>query len=828
MRSGFWALASLATHWRRRPVQLLAMIAGLSAATALWSGVQALNAEARASYAQAAQTLTAQSDALVSADGGPIPQETYIAMRRAGWQVSPVIEGVVLLGGRPVNVTGVDVLTLPRGGLGPAAGDSAGAGDGETESDADLSAFLSPGHTWMAPETMRALGLSEGDAAQADGGATLPPAQARPGMAPGTAMLDVGAAQSALGMQGQVTQLLIAGPNSLGAPRLENLAPELRRVAPDENDDLERLTASFHLNLTAFGLLAFVVGLFIVYSAAGLAFEQRLSMMRTMRACGVSRRTLAGALLAELTLLALIAGMIGVALGYAIASMLLPGVAITLSGLYGAPAPGSLSIRPEWWASGLAMSLLGALAALGASLARAWRLPVLAPAQPVAWMMAQRKWMRLQAAASVLLLAACAMLLMFGDGLAMGFAAMATLLLGAALALPPCLSALLRAGQRAARTSIAEWFWADARREMSGLSLALMALLLALGANIGVGSMVGGFRNVFTEWLDQRLAADLYLNIFQPEQMEEAARFLRARVDVVSALPIARAEAQIEAWPIEVEGFSDDPMYRATWPLTSADADWDAVARGEAALISEQLAQHFDLSPGDTLTLPAPAGDWALQVAGVYADYGNPRGQVRVEIGAMLQRWPEARPSSLEIVTRPGATQDVMAALRAQFGSTLGPMMEQDSVKRLSLTIFDRTFAVTAALNVLTLGVAGAALLASLAALAEQRLPQLAPLWALGVRRKRLAQMELGKTLALAALTAVLAIPLGVALAWLLVAVINVEAFGWRLPLHVFPLQWLMLFALALLAALLAGAGPALRLARTRPAALAKVFANER
>ncbi len=102
---------------------------------------------------------------------------------------------------------------------------------------------------------------------------------------------------------------------------------------------LERLTDSFHLNLTAFGLLSFFVGLFIVNSAIGLAFEQRLPVLRTLRACGVSARMLNGVLVLELVSLALIAGLIGLVCGYFIAGALLPDVAASLRGLYGAQIP---------------------------------------------------------------------------------------------------------------------------------------------------------------------------------------------------------------------------------------------------------------------------------------------------------------------------------------------------------------------------------------------------------------------------------------------------------------------------------------------------------
>src|SRR6185295_5398847 len=148
----------------------------------------------------------------------------------------------------------------------------------------------------------------------------------------------------------------------------------------DAATDLERLTDSFHLNLNAFGLLSFFVGLFIVNSAVGLAFEQRLPMLRTLRACGVSARVLNSVLVVELVSLALVAGLVGLVCGYFIAAALLPDVAASLRGLYGAQIPGQLTLKPQWWIAGIAISILGALAAAAASLTKALRMPLLATA----------------------------------------------------------------------------------------------------------------------------------------------------------------------------------------------------------------------------------------------------------------------------------------------------------------------------------------------------------------------------------------------------------------------------------------------------------------
>ena len=150
----------------------------------------------------------------------------------------------------------------------------------------------------------------------------------RDGLAPDTLLVDIGVAQSALGMTGKVSRLLLdPDAHADKLPLADVAGTSLRVVAAVEESDLARLTDSFHLNLTAFGFLAFFVGLFIVHSAIGLAFEQRLGTMRTMRALGTSSRTLTAMLLAELLSLALIAGAIGVVCGYLIAGALIPDVA---------------------------------------------------------------------------------------------------------------------------------------------------------------------------------------------------------------------------------------------------------------------------------------------------------------------------------------------------------------------------------------------------------------------------------------------------------------------------------------------------------------------
>jgi putative ABC transport system permease protein len=726
------------------------------------------------------------------ADGSAVPLAIYADLRRAGFPVSPVIEGP--LPGTDLRLIGSDPLTLPS---------AARLLDPQT---LDLQGFVSvEGELLLNPDVAKLLPTD------------LPPSRATSDLPQGIALTDIAVADRLLGQPG-IAYLLLP-------PDAAEIAPPAGMAAqrPTAGEDIARLTDSFHLNLTAFGLLAFAVGLFIVYSAIGLAFEQRRPMFRTLRALGLSAAALTGLLLAELLLLSLIAGAIGVGLGYLVAAALLPDVAATLRGLYGAEVAGTLALRPSWWLAGLGISVVGTLVAAGQSLWRLWHLPLLATAQPRAWAREAARGLRWQAAAGFALLALAFGLGLWGVGLWAGFGLLAALLLGAALLLPVFLYALTLAAGRMARGVLAQWFWADTRQQLPGLSLALMALMLALAANVGVGTMVGSFRQTFTGWLDQRLASELYITARTTDEAAQMVDWLTPRTTAI--LPIWSAETTISGQPAEVYGMTDHATYRDNWPMLLARPDtWDRLAAGQAVLVNEQLYRRSGLSLGDLVDLPGGA----LPVAGVYSDYGNPRPQIIIATDLLVARFPDIPRLRYGLRVDPAQSDPLAQELRDAFDLPDGAVLDNTRIKTMSLQVFERTFAVTGALNVLTLAVAGVAIFASLMTLSGMRVVQLAPVWALGLTKGRLAALDFARTLVLAVLTLVIALPLGLVLAWALLAVVNVAAFGWRLPMYLFPADWLVLAGFTLIAAALAALGPWRRLARMAPADLLKVFANGR
>jgi putative ABC transport system permease protein len=396
------------------------------------------------------------------------------------------------------------------------------------------------------------------------------------------------------------------------------------------------------------------------------------------------------------------------------------------------------------------------------------------------------------------------------------------LLIGAALALPAITAYILTLLQKHTVAPVWAWFWADTRQQLPGLSLALMALLLAVSANIGVSTMVSSFRLTFVSFLDQRLAPELFVEVNSADQSVALETFLGSRK--IEILPLLTTQVTMLEQTVALYGVRVGQTYRDHWVfLDETPAAWDLVETKNAVVVNEQLARRADLWVGDLVQITT---DLALPIAAVVGDYGNPQAQIIMSENTFQGLHPEIHPLRFGIRTQ------AAAKLRLQIIELVGiddsAIIDQAAIKALSLNVFERTFVVTSALNVLTLGVASFSILMSLLTLADLRVPQLAPVWALGLTRRHLGWLELLRSAILATIVFVCALPLGLALAWVLLTIINVEAFGWQLPIYLFPVNYLQLGGYALVAAFLAATWPAVRLISTSTSTLLGIFASER
>ena len=187
-----------------------------------------------------------------------------------------------------------------------------------------------------------------------------------------------------------------------------------------------------------------------------------------------------------------------------------------------------------------------------------------------------------------------------------------------------------------------------------------------------------------------------------------------------------------------------------------------------------------------------------LPVLAIYPDYGRPAGEVLIA-GQILPPDFEVTFESFSITTASVGIETITDALRALWGEPALTIRDNRAIQDLANRVFEQTFTLTRAMTVLTLALAAVALLLMGWVFLSTRLWYFRLLEVWGMARAEVFRRLLLLALAVTLSAAVLALPVGVGLTWVLVQRINPLAFGWSLPMAVYPVFWLELLALALL-----------------------------
>ena len=247
---------------------------------------------------------------------------------------------------------------------------------------------------------------------------------------------------------------------------------------------------------------------------------------------------------------------------------------------------------------------------------------------------------------------------------------------------------------------------------------------------------------------------------------------------------------------------------------------WPAFEDGQAVIISEPYAYHHELQVEDCVRLRTERGEHAFPVAGIFTDYGSDQGLVMLSRQTYEQFWDDRGISSLGLYVTPERNVAAMvASLRGLVDAEQEVLIGSNrALREASLDIFDRTFTITSVLHVLTTAVAFVGVLSALMALQLERERELGVLRAIGFTPRQVWGLITAQTGLMGLVAGLLALPVGMMLASVLVFVINRRSFGWTLQLEIVPNMLLEAVCLALLAALLAGLYPACKMARTSPA----------
>jgi putative ABC transport system permease protein len=830
-RQFIWVLLTLLSHYRRHPGQALAMIVGLVTGVALWAAVQLINDHARASYAEADQLLGAEASAWIRAhdDSGVAPAD-YIKLRRAGFStVYPVIDvRLRFSSGSFITLVATDLLALPllAGGGSTMANPFAAA--------SWLPMIQPPYQAWYPSALARQLDIAPGQQLQLANGQALPPAliqtQAQQGQ---RIFMDVGAAMAVL-QRRQFSYLAVGHLPPAEQQRLAaSLPPHLQLVPNHQAIDLAQLTASLHTNLTAMGLLSFAVGLFIVFNAVRFSLLARQGSLTTLREMGVSTGLLGLAIVAESLLWALLGTGLGLLSGFLLSQQLLPAVATSMQSLFGASLGATVSLQPVQVLVAFSLTLAGVGLALAMPLWQRARTSIRhSRSAPAQWQQEHAGVKRMAAVALVLLLVA-GLIYPQIDSVVAGFVVLGLVMFGGALLLPLLvqLSIAAVATLLPQRHWLLRWSVSDAVAQLPHLRIALMALLLTLTANIGVTTLVGSFRAALGDWLQTRLSANVYV---QSNTLDLAA--------LGQAPP---GQAQWLAYAAERFGSSqrwqDRPTTVRGLDVAAPDAQALLLAQGnpadlalwrqgdgepQAILANEQVHFLGNQLLGSLVELQTATGLQTFKLVGFVHDYGNANFQFYLPNETLLKLWPQARREGVALWLQ-GDTQEQATAALLQAGAKPGEWLLQDEIKRVSFAIFDRTFAITAALNTLTLLVAGLALLAALLAVHQQRLPEYSHWRAMGVGFRQWFLIVALPLLLMIVVTLVLAVPLGLILSWLLIHDLNVIAFGWTMPLRWTWVPVWQLSGLTLVIVFATLAVAVLRVRQTLPDALKQLAGSE-
>ncbi len=619
---------------------------------------------------------------------------------------------------------------------------------------------------------------------------------------------------------------------AVGAVRAALPAGVEVRPASTQAEALSTMTAAFRLNLTALSLLALVVGVFLIYNTVTFAVVQRRRVLGTYRALGVTRAEVFRAILGE----ALVVGAVGTALGLALGVLMGTGlvrlVTQTIGDLYFVVRVRELALSPVALVKGVALGL-GATA-VGA-LRPGWEAASTAPASALRRSTQEDRLAQgagRLAAWGALVVALGVGSLWIPAGVPGAYVGMLGLLAGFALAIPwltrawaalaqPVLGRLLGpVGRMAARGVSAS---------LSRTAVAVAALAVAVAATVGVATMVSSFRTTVADWLGAVLVSDVYVQppatvfrrggaVLDPG----LAADLRALDGVARTDAIRVRTLDTGTGPFDLVVSRVDQaragIYR--YKQGSAEAVAQAASSGGVA-VSEPFAFRFGVAVGDTLALPTDRGTRRYPITGIYYDYGNDLGVVLMDERPFLASFRDPGFAGAALTAAPGADVGALVQRARALAEASGQQVivrSNRDLRAASLEIFDQTFVVTSVLRLLAVAVAFVGVLSALMALQLERRRELAMLRAQGMTPAEVRKLVFAETGLMGLWAGLLAVPLGLALAAVLVFVVNVRSFGWTLAFTVSPSVLLQAVGLAVGAALLAGVYPAWKMARTNPA----------
>ncbi len=673
--------------------------------------------------------------------------------------------------------------------------------------------------------------------------AVIPPGTA--GVDSSVAFVDIATAQTLFTSIGRLDRIdLIVSPAQLDAVRaaVARVVPAGVRVLEPRTrlGEIQRMLSSFQMNLSVLADVALLVGMYLIYNAVAISVVQRKSEIGTLRALGVTRTQIFATFLGEGAIYGGLGALLGIAFGFALAHFSVDAVQQTVSSLYVGSHADAVAIS---WPATVRAFFTGVVLAV---------LSALAPAAEAAWTSPARtmragpgseravpgfsRWTATAGAASIVIAGFLMRLPAIGGVPFFGYLAGVLLIAGASLCTPIVLAAAVRAlrllrESRPSATIAAGFLRASPQR----FSVAIASLAVAVSMMVAIAILVGSFRATVVAWTSDTLSADLYIKTpgavdasfrasFTPRDVKRIAGVRGvAAVDTYRGFNVPFRGGFAELGATNVDSFRDRNKLRFLGDVDPARVASEMAGR-DTAVVSEPFSTHFGLTTGDAFVLETPSGRERFTIVAVYNDYSTSGGTFFIDSGTYTKLWHDDTIDSIAVYVRPGWD---IAGVRSDIERAMRPARIEISTNRelrtYAISIFDRTFAITSALYVVSMAIAVLGVVSTLFALVLERRLEIGLLRYVGLSRSGVARMVIAQALVVGVLAGVLGVVLGTALAADLIYVINRQSFGWLIEWRSPGAFYAEAVGMVVIAALVAAVYPAHIASRIRTSEVLRV-----
>ncbi len=779
---------------RDEPLRTLLTVIAVALGVAAVLAIELAGGAATGSFRSSMETLTGDSDFEVSATGGLAPEVlTRLASLPYPLKLHPRIEDYAMIAstGHTVPLLGVDLLAeaLPDLKFSKDAADSL-TNDDAVWAGSDLHVKAGDRVRLILNDLERevtvrgVLGKNSGD----------------------VLVMDLSQASRMLHRTGPLDRILVQVPDAseTWSEILRRALPAGVTVAPEgtRTEENKKMLEAFRWNLRILSYIALTVGAFLIYNTISVSVVRRRVEIGILRALGATRAAVLLAFLGEAVAFGLLGAAGGIALGRFMAEGAVKLVALTVAQLYVSSRPGPIALT---WQTALLALAIGLGVSLLSAFSPAREASQVAPVEAMA--RGRREYeVQLHRARGLILSASLAVGAWIASRQApvggkplFGYLA-ALLLIGASsLAIPALVSGISNASAGVLR----KIFGVEAllaTRSLAGslrrTSVLVGALSTAIAMLTAVGIMVGSFRETIALWMDDTLQADLYLSPAVPAGADRNPLMPSDIVDRLRGLPVVEAVDTLRVYQISYNGlpvtlgaadvrvsgaFRHRPSVTGASPLEV----FRQLVGHDAVMVSEPFANKHHMRPGDTLTLSLSRREIPFRVADIYYDYSNERGYIIMDRATMLKYLPDTSVSNIAVYLKTGVSlEDGRQAVEQSLKGHKLLIFSNRSIRAQAMMIFDRTFAITYALEAIAVFVAVMGVGGALLALVIDRRREFGLLRFLGGAQSQIRKIILFEAGLLGLLANVAGLAQGFFLSLLLIFVINKQSFGWTIQFH--------------------------------------------